>query len=227
MRGSRRSAPTRVLVLVGALALLTAPVLASTPTAAAPGDTATPGSTTTPGDTTSTVPLSGTPTTLPTTTGEATAGTGTDAARVPGLVDHLRRVGQRLEFVLRASDLLDGEVIEGGSVTVLASDGATRARLAAQAVPLSGETPGSATTSSVVIALDVSRSLLAEDFRREKTAAVALVEKLPRSTRIGLVEIGSRARVVVGPTTDHDRVTAAIRAFSSRSSASFACSSAS
>ena len=184
MRGSRRSAPTRVLVLVGALALLTAPVLASTPTAAAPGDTA---------------------------TGEATAGTGTDAARVPGLVDHLRRVGQRLEFVLRASDLLDGEVIEGGSVTVLASDGATRARLAAQAVPLSGETPGSATTSSVVIALDVSRSLLAEDFRREKTAAVALVEKLPRSTRIGLVEIGSQARVVVGPTTDHDRVTAAIR----------------
>ncbi|MER3455733.1 MAG: magnesium chelatase [candidate division GAL15 bacterium] len=70
---------------------------------------------------------------------------------------------------------------------------------------------------NVVLALDVSRSMLAEDVRPNrleatKTAAVEFVRTLPRNARVGLVSFSSYATLLVPPTADHGRVIEAIRA---------------
>ncbi len=70
---------------------------------------------------------------------------------------------------------------------------------------------------NVVLSVDVSRSMLAEDVRPNrleatKQAAVEFVRALPRSARVGLVSFSSYATLLVPPTTDHARVVEAIRA---------------
>ncbi len=77
--------------------------------------------------------------------------------------------------------------------------------------------PVPAANVHVVLSVDTSRSMLAEDVRPNrleatKTAAVDFVRALPRNARVGLVSFSSYATLLVPPTTDHERVIAAIRA---------------
>jgi Ca-activated chloride channel family protein len=67
----------------------------------------------------------------------------------------------------------------------------------------------------VVLSLDVSRSMLAEDIppnrlEATKRAAVEFVRAMPRDARVGLVTFSSYASLLVPPTTDHERVIRAI-----------------
>jgi Ca-activated chloride channel family protein len=62
--------------------------------------------------------------------------------------------------------------------------------------------------ATVVLALDVSRSMSAPDVRPTRLAAAraaasAFLEKVPDNYRVALVAFGSRAFVSVPPTTDH------------------------
>jgi Ca-activated chloride channel family protein len=68
---------------------------------------------------------------------------------------------------------------------------------------------------NVVLSVDVSRSMLAEDVKPNrleatKTAAVEFVRALPRNARVGLVSFSSYATLLAAPTTDHERVVQAI-----------------
>jgi len=76
--------------------------------------------------------------------------------------------------------------------------------------------PVPAANVNVVLSIDVSRSMLAEDVRPNrleatKAAAVDFVRGLPRSARVGLVTFSSYATLLAAPTTDHERVIEAIR----------------
>ncbi|MDR5683593.1 MAG: VWA domain-containing protein [Armatimonadota bacterium] len=75
--------------------------------------------------------------------------------------------------------------------------------------------PVPASNVYVVLSIDVSRSMLAEDVppnRMEATKAAALefVRSMPRGARIGLVTFSSYATLLVPPTDDHERVMRAI-----------------
>jgi Ca-activated chloride channel homolog len=75
--------------------------------------------------------------------------------------------------------------------------------------------PVPATQGVVVLSMDVSRSMLAEDLppnRMEaaKVAAVDFVKALPRGLRVGLVTFSSYATTVVPPTVDKSKVIDAI-----------------
>lgn len=64
---------------------------------------------------------------------------------------------------------------------------------------------------NVVLSVDVSRSMLAEDVKPNrleatKAAAMEFVRALPGSARVGLVTFSSYATLLVPPTTDHRRV---------------------
>lgn len=70
--------------------------------------------------------------------------------------------------------------------------------------------------SLVILALDVSGSMRAQDLQPDrleaaKQAALAFVDRQDPSTRIGVVSFSGTADVVQAPTTDHDAVIAAIR----------------
>ncbi len=76
--------------------------------------------------------------------------------------------------------------------------------------------PVPAANVNVVLSIDVSRSMLAEDVRPNrleatKAAAVEFVRGLPRSARVGLVTFSSYATLLTAPTADHDRVVELIR----------------
>jgi Ca-activated chloride channel family protein len=69
--------------------------------------------------------------------------------------------------------------------------------------------------TSIILALDVSRSMCATDVEPNRIAAAqkaaqAFVEDLPSGTRLGLVVFSGFAQVAVPPTTDHDVLVAAI-----------------
>jgi len=69
--------------------------------------------------------------------------------------------------------------------------------------------------NTVVLSIDVSRSMLAEDMppnRMEaaKSAAREFVESLPRGLKVGLVTFSSYAQLIVPPTADRARVLDAI-----------------
>ncbi|MDQ7842999.1 MAG: VWA domain-containing protein [Armatimonadota bacterium] len=69
--------------------------------------------------------------------------------------------------------------------------------------------------NTVILSIDVSRSMLAEDMppnRMEaaKSAAREFVESLPRGLKVGLVTFSSYAQLVVPPTADRARVLEAI-----------------
>lgn len=75
--------------------------------------------------------------------------------------------------------------------------------------------PVPATQNTVVLSIDVSRSMLADDLpptRMEaaKAAAREFVESLPAGLRVGLVTFSSYALIVVPPTADRRRVVEAI-----------------
>jgi Ca-activated chloride channel family protein len=75
--------------------------------------------------------------------------------------------------------------------------------------------PVPASNVYVVLSLDVSRSMLAEDIppnrlEATKRAAVEFVRAMPRDARVGLVTFSSYASLLVPPTTDHERVIRAI-----------------
>jgi Ca-activated chloride channel family protein len=77
--------------------------------------------------------------------------------------------------------------------------------------------PVPAANVHVVLSVDTSRSMLAEDVRPNrleatKAAAVEFVRALPRNARVGLVSFSSYATLLVPPTTDHERVIRAIEA---------------
>jgi len=68
---------------------------------------------------------------------------------------------------------------------------------------------------TVVLSIDVSRSMLAQDIRptrmeAAKTAARDFVRALPAGLRVGLVTFSSYATLIVPPTADHARVIEAI-----------------
>ncbi|MGR7026714.1 VWA domain-containing protein [Geodermatophilus sp. URMC 62] len=70
-------------------------------------------------------------------------------------------------------------------------------------------------TATVVLALDVSLSMQAEDiepsrFEAMKDAATDFVELLPPRINLGLVSFSGSASTLVAPTTDRDQVNAAI-----------------
>ncbi len=70
--------------------------------------------------------------------------------------------------------------------------------------------------ATVVIAMDVSRSMIAEDVKPNrldaaKAAATEFVDRMPPGFNIALVRFSGAAAVVVPPTTDRQRVTAAIQ----------------
>ncbi|MBI4280272.1 MAG: VWA domain-containing protein, partial [Armatimonadetes bacterium] len=69
--------------------------------------------------------------------------------------------------------------------------------------------------TAVMLSIDVSRSMLAQDMHPNrleaaKTAAREFVKVLPRGTRVGLVTFSSYASLIVPPTADHGRVVEAI-----------------
>ena len=69
--------------------------------------------------------------------------------------------------------------------------------------------------AAVVIALDASRSMLAEDvdpsrLERARELARAFAEQVPATTQIGLVSFSDTASVLVPPTRDRDELYAAI-----------------
>ncbi|MDR7434357.1 MAG: VWA domain-containing protein [Armatimonadota bacterium] len=75
--------------------------------------------------------------------------------------------------------------------------------------------PIPSTKTTVMLSIDISRSMLATDMRPNrieaaKTAAKEFVRVLPRGLPVGLVTFSSYATLVVPPTTDHDRVIEAI-----------------
>jgi len=77
--------------------------------------------------------------------------------------------------------------------------------------------PVPAANVNVVLSIDVSRSMLAEDVRPNrleatKVAAVDFVRTLPRNARVGLVSFSSYATLLAAPTTEHERVIQAIQA---------------
>jgi Ca-activated chloride channel homolog len=65
--------------------------------------------------------------------------------------------------------------------------------------------------ATVVLAIDVSRSMTANDvrptrLRAAEAAAKAFLGKVPEKFQVALVSFGSRALIVVGPTADHSLV---------------------
>lgn len=75
--------------------------------------------------------------------------------------------------------------------------------------------PVQSTRNTVVLSIDVSRSMLADDLppnRMEaaKQAAREFVENLPKGLKVGLVTFSSYATLVVPPTADRTRVLEAI-----------------
>jgi Ca-activated chloride channel homolog len=71
--------------------------------------------------------------------------------------------------------------------------------------------------STVLVVLDVSRSMLADDLRPSRleaalAAAERLVDRAPDDAAIGLVTFADRARVVVAPERDRARLRAALDA---------------
>ena len=75
--------------------------------------------------------------------------------------------------------------------------------------------PIPATQNTVVLSIDVSRSMLADDLppnRMEaaKSAAIEFVEGLPAGLKVGLVTFSSYATLIVPATADHRRVVDAI-----------------
>ncbi len=75
--------------------------------------------------------------------------------------------------------------------------------------------PVPASNVYVVLSLDVSRSMLAEDvppnrLEATKRAAIEFVRAMPRDARVGVVTFSSYASLLVPPTTDHERVIRAI-----------------
>lgn len=69
--------------------------------------------------------------------------------------------------------------------------------------------------STVILALDISISMDATDvepsrFEAALSAAKAFAEELPSTARLGLVTFAGRARIAVGPTSDHDKVVDAL-----------------
>jgi Ca-activated chloride channel family protein len=69
--------------------------------------------------------------------------------------------------------------------------------------------------ANVILVTDTSGSMLATDVKPTRLAAAqkaarTFIKKVPNGFRIGLVTISNSAQETVGPTTDHDRVTAAI-----------------
>ncbi len=75
--------------------------------------------------------------------------------------------------------------------------------------------PIPATQNTVVLSIDVSRSMLADDLppmriEAAKAAAREFVQGLPRGLKVGLVTFSSYATLLVPPTVDHNRVLEAI-----------------
>jgi Ca-activated chloride channel family protein len=75
--------------------------------------------------------------------------------------------------------------------------------------------PVPATQNTVMLSIDVSRSMLADDLQPNrmeaaKTAAQDFVMGLPRGIKVGLVTFSSYATLLVSPTADHGRVLDAI-----------------
>lgn len=75
--------------------------------------------------------------------------------------------------------------------------------------------PVPASNVYVVLSIDVSRSMLAQDIfpnrlEATKRAAVDFVRTMPQGAHIGLVSFSSYATLLVPPTTDHERVIRAI-----------------
>src|SRR5690606_34307531 len=71
--------------------------------------------------------------------------------------------------------------------------------------------------ATVILAIDVSLSMMAEDVQPDrltaaKTAAKDFVEQLPETFNLGLVAFSKAANVVVSPTKEHDRVRQSIDA---------------
>ncbi|HLE76795.1 MAG TPA: VWA domain-containing protein [bacterium] len=75
--------------------------------------------------------------------------------------------------------------------------------------------PIPATQNTVVLSIDVSRSMLADDLKPNrmeaaKAAATEFVNGLPRGLKVGLVTFSSYATLIVPPTTDRGRILEAI-----------------
>ncbi len=71
--------------------------------------------------------------------------------------------------------------------------------------------------ATVILALDVSRSMSATDVRptrmqAARTTANAFLAEVPKAFRIGVIAIGSNATVALPPTTDRTLVAASLRA---------------
>jgi Ca-activated chloride channel family protein len=70
--------------------------------------------------------------------------------------------------------------------------------------------------ATVILALDVSRSMSANDVRptrlaAARTAANAFLDRIPKSFRFGIVAVGSNAVVALPPTTDRALAHSALR----------------
>jgi Ca-activated chloride channel family protein len=70
--------------------------------------------------------------------------------------------------------------------------------------------------ATVVLAIDVSRSMAARDVRptrlaAARKAALAFLEKVPKEFRVGIVGFGSRATPALPPTTDRSLARASLR----------------
>ncbi len=101
-----------------------------------------------------------------------------------------------------ATDLVPGTKIDPGSVTMT---------LDGQAVDVTAKPVADLPTErSAVLTIDTSDSLQAAGLAAAKKAALAYLELVPGTVRVGLVTFASRAREVVAPTRDRAELRRAI-----------------
>lgn len=105
---------------------------------------------------------------------------------------------------------------DSGTWTLALQLAALTALLLAAARPVASP-PWPANRAAVVIAIDASRSMLADDARPSRLEAAralaqAFVRQAPRSSRIGLVSFSDSGSPLVLPTTDRDQLLDALAA---------------
>jgi tight adherence protein B len=127
------------------------------------------------------------------------------ATAADGRISRVTAGDGALELVFTGVGLPADAELDHRDVTV-AIDGQT---VGAVAVPITS-TARVQVDRTLVLVIDTSGSMKGDGIAGAKDAAAALVRALPANVRVGLVTFADSGRVVVPPTVNHQRVSAAI-----------------